>query len=172
MAGLVKIDTKGNVDIAGSLAVHGSIDAKSLTLNADSDHTTGFGKLLSLVDSLGDEVAGITASGSAEFKNVTVDAFAIKEDPTATSSATLEGTIYISQATAGQARVPKGEAEITIQNPNIKEDSLLFITATSQTRENLFIKSQGSGSAVIGFAAPTADDVNFNWWIVYLTAQR
>src|SRR3989344_5229848 len=57
MAGLVQIDTQGNVQIAGDLAVGGRIRGKRLTLNTDSNELTGFGKLLSAVDSLGEEVA-------------------------------------------------------------------------------------------------------------------
>jgi cytoskeletal protein CcmA (bactofilin family) len=166
MAGMVKIDIFGNVDIAGSLAVQGSIKTKSLTLTADSEHTTESGKLLSVIDSLGDEVAGISATGSAEFKEVTTDTLIVREDPTATSSAGLAGTVYINSSTAGTASVPKGETEITLQNPNIKQNSLLFITATSQTQANLYIKSQSEGVAVIGFSTPAINDANFNWWIV------
>jgi hypothetical protein len=166
MAGLVRIDTQGNVNIAGSLAVEGTVSAKSLTLSADSEHTTGFGNLLSVVNSLDEEVAAISATGSAEFRDVTADEFAVREDPTATESATLAGNIFETSATAGTAKIGAGSQEITIKNPKIGLDSLVFVTPTSSTTSVLYVKEQADGSILVGFDSPTTSDVSFNWWIV------
>ncbi len=171
MAGLVQVDTLGNVQIAGDLTVGGSIDAKSLTLTPDTENLTGFGKLLSIKDSLGGEVAGITATGAAEFKSVITDVLAITDDPTATSSATFTGVIYTTTASAGEAKIPAGSSEIIIKNPNINSGSLVFTTATSSTIQNIYIKNKIEGQATIGFDLPASADTTFNWWIVELSKQ-
>ena len=175
MAGLVTIDTQGNVDIAGSLAVQhnlsvgGTLSAKSLTLSADSENLTGFGKLLSFVNSLGDEVASISATGSARFKDVTAEVFAVKNDPTATQSASLAGIVFETNATAGTARITSGNKELIIRNPKISADSLIFVTPTSSTASVLYIKEQLDGEILVGFDNPVVNDVSFNWWIVGVT---
>jgi hypothetical protein len=166
MAGLVQVDTLGNVQIAGDLTVGGSLNAKSLTLSTDAENLTGFGKLLSITDSLGNEVAGITATGSAEFKSINTNVLSVTDDPTATSSATLTGTVYTSEASAGTAKILVGQNEITIVGSKIKTNSLIFITPTSATANTIYVKSQENGKAVIGFDLPAINDVSFNWWIV------
>ncbi len=117
MAGKVKVDTTGNVQILGDLAVGGVLSASAIN---------------------------------------------IAEDP----NATVSGEILNSQATAGAASIASSSAELTIVNPNIKEDSLIFVTPTSKASEILYIKSKTDGSAVVGFTNPTELEVKFNWWIV------
>jgi mucin-19 len=176
MAGLVKIDTSGNVDIAGSLAVggdlnvDGQISGSQLTLQGTVPGSSGFGKLLALYDEQGAEVAGITASGSATFASVTSDQFAVKEDPAATSSATFAGLIFDSNASAGVAKVPSGSREIVIRNPQVKSGSLVFVTPTSSTDSILYIKDQVDGEITVGFDTVAQTDVTFNWWIVELVS--
>ena len=173
MAGLVQIDTLGNIQIAGDVTIGGTLSAKSLRLDADSENLTNFGKLLSVTNSLGDEVASVSATGSAEFKGVTTDRLTIKDDPNATSSAILSDMIYHSEASAGIAKVPSRSSVVTIKNPNVKSNSLVFVTPTSPTQNNvLYIKEQKDGEIVVGFDLPTVTDVTFNWWIVDLTASR
>ncbi len=172
MAGLVQIDTLGNVQIAGDLAVGGTVDAKSLTLSADAEHLTAFGKLLSLKNTLGDEVASISATGSAEFTSVKTGVLSISDDQTATTSATLNGITYNSNASAGKAKISAGSSEIILINSNIKANSLLFTTITSASTNNIFIKSQEEGKAIIGFTENSPADVTFNWWIVGVTASN
>jgi hypothetical protein len=123
MAGKVKIDTTGNVQVLGNLAVGGVLSASAIS---------------------------------------------IAEDPNATTSATL-GTVFLdSQASAGQAKIASGSTEITIRNPNIKADSLIFVTPTSPTSDTLYVKSKTNGNSTIGFKSPASDEVDFNWWIVNL----
>ena len=171
MAGLVQIDTQGNVQITGDLAVGGSISGKSLTLNTDSNELTGFGKLLSAVNSLGEEVASISATGAAKLASLETDKISISDDPTATSSASFLGLIFTSSATAGTAKVPQGSREVIIRNPKITKDSLVFVTPTSSTLNPLFIKEQVEGEIKVGFDIPANSDVAFNWWLVELAKQ-
>ncbi len=121
MAGKVKVDTAGNMQVLGNLAVGGVLSASAIS---------------------------------------------IAEDPNASVSATLTGNILNSLATAGEGLVASGSADITIVNPNIKADSLIFVTPTSQSPETLFVKDKGVGTATVGFANPAAAEVTFNWWIV------
>jgi hypothetical protein len=119
MAGKVKIDIDGNMQVLGNLDVGGVLSASAIN---------------------------------------------IAEDP----NASVSGTILNSIATAGEGVVASGSADLTIINPNIKAESLLFVTPTSQTAEALFVKAKDIGSATVGFANPTGNDITFNWWIVNL----
>ena len=182
MAGLVSIDTQGNVQIAGDLAVKGNIESSSLTLKSSDtgyripDTESGFGKLLSLVDSQGNEVALISATGAAELASlktneVIATSLNITNDPNATITPTFDGLILQTTATAGNTKIPTGLRSITIRNPNIKVDSLVFITPTSEYTGNLYIISQSDGEIKVGFSESTLTDVNFNWWLVGVIKQ-
>ena len=70
MAGKLRIETNGDVTIAGNLNVAGAINSQSLTVKETGD--SGFGKLISVVDAQGTEVASIDASGSASFNNISL----------------------------------------------------------------------------------------------------
>lgn len=121
MAGKVKVDTSGNVQVLGNLAVGGVLSASAVN---------------------------------------------IAEDPNATISGTINGDVLSSLASAGQAKVASGSADITIQNPNIKVDSLIFVTPTSKVSDTLYVKSQATASATIGFSSTASESATFNWWIV------
>lgn len=167
MAGLVQIDTSGNVSIAGNLNVAGTIESAALTLRETTANAiTGFGKILSVQDVSGSTVAQVTATGAAEFASVTTDALAVKADQTATSSATLSGTVFTSNASAGSAAIESGSRQVVIQNSKVKAETLIFVTATSETTEPIFVKEKSDGGFVVGFANDTTSNVTFNWWIV------
>lgn len=82
--------------------------------------------------------------------------------------------VSVSEAVAGSATISAGTNEIIILNENIKEGSLIFVTPTSSTKSNIYVKSQVDGQAVIGFDPVIIDeveeltttDIKFNWWIV------
>lgn len=161
MAGLIKIDTQGNVEIAGNLAVAGNIESSGLILKSQAE------KVLSIEDINESEVANITASGSAHFKSLQTDAFSIKADSTATSSASFAGLIYTSSATAGVTKIAEGSTQVILDNDNIKNNSLLFVTPKGSINGfTLYIKYQMEGEAVVGFDYPVSEDIEFNWWII------
>ncbi len=108
MGGLIKIDTLGNAEIEGNLAVKGALSTSGIIITGD---------------------------------------------------------------TAGKAKVPEGEIEVVLQNPNIKEGTLVFVTPTSPTSNGLYIKSQEVGSVTVGFVLAEDFDVTFNWWIVGTSGQ-
>src|SRR3989344_676592 len=180
MAGLVQVDTQGNVQIAGDLAVGGNISSSGLVLKSSTEvlrsdssdgGSSGFGKLLSIINKQGDAVGSISATGAAEFVSVTADTFAVTEDPTATASATFAGLVYRSEASAGTAKVPSGSREVTISNPNVNASTLIFVAPTSQASGPIFVKEQSDGKFVVGFSSATTIDVTFNWWLVDVVAK-
>ncbi|MGB6839309.1 MAG: hypothetical protein WBE27_03525, partial [Microgenomates group bacterium] len=175
MAGLIRIDTDGNVEISGNLYVAGQIEAGGLTLKQSADdglqatEENGFGKLLSLQDFKGNKVASINASGAAQFATLTADKLIIAGADIATPSATTNGEIE-TNATAGTAVIPTGTSEITIRNPNVTDYTLVYVTPTSSTLNKvLYVKEKSAGYFVVGFSNPIKQDVNFNWWVIDVT---
>ena len=153
MAGLVTIDTEGNVMIAGNLNVAGDIKAKSYELQA--------------INPDGNSLASISASGSANFKDLTVDGLIIGSQGDATTSAQVQSGDITTNATVGRGIIPSGASEITINNLKINNYTLVYVTPTSETQNYvLYIKSKEAGKFTVGFSNPLSVDVNFNWWIV------
>ncbi|MHA2426592.1 MAG: hypothetical protein ACXADB_00930 [Candidatus Hermodarchaeia archaeon] len=176
MANLVTIDTSGNIQVTGNLAVEGTIETSGLTLKSPATNhkepsaTSGFGKLLALYDETGTEIAGITATGAARFVSVETDIITLTGDPEATSSATFSGLVYKTDATAGTAKIPVGSRQVVIENPNVAENSLIFVTPTSKIESTLYIKEQTSGKFTVGFPKAAEEEVTFNWWLVDMVA--
>jgi hypothetical protein len=169
MAGKVIIDTEGNVEIAGNLYVAGKIEAKELTLRHQptaDELKNGFSKLLSLQDFEGNEIASIDASGAAQFTSVATNKLIIAGSE-ATTSATFAGIEIETNATAGTATLPAGSRQLTIINPNITDYTLVYVTPTSSTLNNvLYVKSKQAGQFVVGFSTAITQSVEFNWWVI------
>ena len=191
MAGLVTIDTNGNVMITGDLAVGGSLNvgkdlsvsgnttSSGLTLKPALSGLTGSdlvnpdatdsAKLLSLQDNQGQLVASVNASGSAQFGSVSTPQLVIA-GPDATVSGTIVNGVITTNSTIGQAVVPAGVKDITIRNPKVTDYTLVYVTPTSITNNYvLYVKSKSAGQFVIGFDQALPIDVNFNWWIVQVS---
>jgi len=172
MAGLFSIDTQGNVLILGNLYVAGRIDSSGLTLkpstinNSEQDASSS-ASLLSLRNENGDEVAGINASGSAQFNSVTTGQIVIAGAQEASRSATMDNGVITTNATAGSATIPAGYDEIIINNPNVTNYTLVYITPTSSTQNNvLYVKSKDEGVFTVGFNQAISTKVDFNWWVI------
>jgi hypothetical protein len=166
MAGLITIDTKGNVNIAGNLYVAGRINSSGLTLK--ESEATSSATLLTLQDINGNTVSTVDSSGSAQFNNLTTGGLTIASNNLATTSALINGVIS-TNATAGQGVIPSGISEITIKNPKVTDYTLVYVTPTSSTQNYvLYVKSKENGKFVVGFTNPIDIDVNFNWWIVQI----
>jgi len=167
MAGLIKIDTQGNVNIAGDLFVAGRIKSTGLTLSeTDTQETATGSALLTLQNLTGTEVASVNASGSAQFGSVSTPQLVIA-GADATQSGTIVNGVITTNSTVGKAIIPAGTSEITIKNPKATDYTLIYVTPTSSTENNvLYVKSKQAGEFVVGFATPVYIDVSFNWWIV------
>ena len=178
MAGLVKIDTKGNVEIAGNLFVAGKVEASGLTLKAQESEEPDSGKLLSLIDLEGSEVANVDASGSAEFAQLATGRLVIA-GAEATTSTSLAGQVIETNATAGSATIPAGSKHIFIKNNSVTDYSLIYLTPLSSTQNRvLYVKSKEGCSDpdvpcepyfVAGFSGALSIDVDFNWWIIEIS---
>ncbi|MCX6712989.1 MAG: hypothetical protein NTY66_02145, partial [Candidatus Vogelbacteria bacterium] len=168
-AGLVTIDTHGNVQIAGNLFVAGRIHSSGLTLkmNQDSrfmnqDSATDSASLLSLQNSGGQQVGSVDASGSARFSNLSTQGLTIA-GADATSAGTIVNGVITTNSTVGQATIPAGTSEITIKNPKVTDYTLVYVTPTSCTQNNvLYVKSKQAGQFVVGFTNPLDIEVKFN----------
>ena len=182
MAGLVKIDTNGNVEIAGDLYIAGRIESSGLTLKAkpeEENQDKDFGKLLSLQGLGGNEVASIDASGAAQFATLKAGKLIIAGSQ-ATTSATFTGLVIETNATAGTAKIPAGSREVIIENPNVTDYTLIYVTPLSSTKNHvLYIKKKESCSLssytcqpyfVAGFDEALTSSVEFNWWIIDVTS--
>jgi hypothetical protein len=122
--------------------------------------------LLSLQNSTGQRVASVDASGSAQFNSLSTSQLVIAGADNATQSAMVNG-IITTNATAGTAVLPAGKTEITIKNPKVTNYTLVYITPTSNTQNNvLYVKSKTDGQFVVGFAFPIDVDTTFNWWVI------
>ncbi|MEK7470867.1 MAG: hypothetical protein AAB622_02625, partial [Patescibacteria group bacterium] len=179
MAGLVTIDTLGNVIIAGNLAVGGSLDvagrinSSGLTLKdtfkgqaLQATNATASASLLSLQDADGKQVSWVDASGSAKFNDLTAGGLVIA-GPDATVSGTIINGVITTSSTIGKAVLPAGTSEITIKNPKVTDYTMVYVTPTSSTQNNvLYVKSKQNGQFVVGFTNPINAEAEFNWWIV------
>ncbi len=163
MAGLVTIDTHGNVTIGGDLNVAGRIHSSGLTLQGTNLQDD---KILNLQSQTGILVASVDASGSAEFESVYTPQLIIAGADATTPGAVVNGATT-TNSTIGHTIIPAGTNEITIINPKVTDYTLIYVTPTSSTQNNvLYVKSKQKGQFTVGFAIPIDTDVSFNWWIV------
>jgi len=168
MAGKFRIETNGNVFIDGNVFIAGNVEAQKLTLKPNEEYQeSGFGNILDIQGVSGDTVASINTSGSANFNEISTNKLIIAGGEATTSASTLEGLVTQTNATAGKAILPTNTNQITIRNPKITNYSLVYVTPTSSTLNNvLYVKSKGNGFFTVGFSDPIPLDVEFNWWII------
>jgi hypothetical protein len=205
--GKVTIDTEGNVLITGELTA-GKITTGGLVLSESASERSdleggqtslgeesGFGKLLALLNKEGVEVASIDASGSAFFAQLGIEA-----DYSATQSGAIIAAAdnyaqsgYLApaiktNATAGIGVLPAYEEEVMIYNPQVTDESLIYVTATTNTENKvLYVKAKKATSCdsalegcraeldssqaelgwfIVALNESLAQDVQFNWWII------
>ncbi len=193
--GLIKMDTDGNMDIAGNLNVLGEIDAVfgvfSGTLTTPAlavgiispipgddlvfklwDETSSSSSRLVVKGEQNKEVLSINAkgdvvsSGSATFAKLNFNLVG-KAEATSLTEAVATGS-------AGFATLRAYQPEITIKNKNVTSKSLIYITPFGDTSNKvLYLLRQTpqsddtDGSFTVGVSGPvTTKDVQFNWLIV------
>ncbi len=166
MAGKVQIDTNGNVIIAGNLAVAGNITSSTLNVTENnSEDMNNNANLLSLVNKEGLEVAGITATGAAQFTQIGTSKLIIADSGEIVGQ--LVDADIQTNAIAGTSTLPANKLELRIANPNVNANTLVYITPTSSTDNNvLYVKAKGAGYFVVGFNNEVTKDVEFNWWLI------
>jgi len=123
-------------------------------LGQDKTGNSGFGKLL-VKGIRGEIVASIDASGSAVFKEIATDLLRINTNNEATQSAVLIASAenfektgvwapgIETNATAGEATLPAYETELIIYNDKLTDQSLIYLTPTSDTKNKiLYVKAK------------------------------
>ena len=106
-------------------------------------------------------------AGKIEAKELKTEKLIIAESIATPSASTLEGIAIETNATAGKATIPEKTAEITIKNPQIEDYTLVYITPTSSTLNNvLYVKAKGQGFFKVGFNEAIGIPVDFNWWVI------
>lgn len=186
LAGLVTIDTTGNMTIQGDLNVNGTLYAKNSHVENELNVA---GKLSSNIISplsesslsvlLASESANLAvrnasnsavfgvnstgdveASGSATFSklnfNLVGDAHAVSD------------TEVVASGSAGAAQVKATKTEVTIYTPHVTEDSLIYITPVGNTNNVsvYLLRQTPQESFTVGVSKQSAIDIPFNWIII------
>ena len=190
MDGTLLVDAMGQVTINGDLNVTGTLtasnikpaDGQDLTFdlspnvpNSPNNPESPFAKLL-IKGAMGEVVASIDASGSARFKDVATSKVIIAAPAeSATPSASISSDEITTNATAGTAVLAAGAFELKINNPNVTEQTLIYVTPASSTLNTvLYVKNKvaqtatqdGQFTVAVDSALPSP--VEFNWWIIDL----
>jgi len=182
-------DLTFNLDNAGLNGMEDKVSTQEET----GLENAGFGKLL--VKGINNEtVASIDASGSAEFKKIRTDLLQINTDNEASESgeiiiAAADNSTRIgisapgvqTNATAGEATLPAGETKLIIYSNKLTNSSMVYLTPTSDTKNQvLYVKKKegstnqtdgatnetNSGYFVVGINEALSEPVRFNWWII------
>ncbi len=193
--GLIRMDTDGNMEIAGNLNVVGEIDAvfgvfsgtlatpalavgmisplagDDLTIRLTEDSSSNSGRL-KVANHQGKEVLSVNskgdifASGAATLSKLNFNLVG-EAQASSLTEATASGS-------AGFATLKAGQPEITIKNPNVTSKSLIYITPFGNTNNKVLYllrqvphSEEEDGSFTVGLSGPTVpQNIQFNWLIV------
>lgn len=205
MAGKVWIDTEGNFTVSGNatfakdVSVKGTLSARFISPIPDEDLIIQLGtketkepnetkgKLASsfvIKNASGsgvlkiNDVGDLIASGSGRFGDLIANSLRVVRSAQADTSLTET----IASGSAGTAIVSKNQYERTVFSPFVKEDSLIYITPTSDTAgltpyiarqtaeippgEDKSLPAGRQGSFTIQIPSSISRDIKINWWIV------
>ncbi len=168
--GKVAIDTQGNLEVNGNaffakdVTVKGKLAANIIAPVPGSDLTVenNQGKDVVRVSQKGD----VEASGAGKFANINI-VRGVQAD-----TSVVETT---SNNSAGKGIIKAKQKERTIFTPYVTKDSLIYVTATSDTQKmTLYVARQTAqdtqtgkkGSFTIQISNNATKDITFNWWIV------
>ncbi len=130
-----------------------------------------------IVNELGTPVATISAQGKAEFAGeVNADSLALGSQDLSGQNPG-ENTQLTSSKKSGKAKITAGTSQLTIANPNVSAESLIYVTPQGSTgNQTIYVKEQladdpntpelNEARFTIGFDQPVNNDVIFNWWVV------
>jgi hypothetical protein len=173
MGGLVYIDTNGNLKIGGNadfaknVTVNGTLatniisplpgnDLSLDTGNSNLNVNNASNSSVLSVNSLGDLVASGAATIAKLNLSLIQPAFAISP------------TEIVATGSAGTASITPYNTQVTIDNPSVTGKSLIYITPTSNTNNQvLYLLRQAPGqSFTVGLQNPSVAPIPFNWIIV------
>lgn len=185
IGGLIEIDVDGNLRVDGKATFGSDVEAKgSLFANLiapipNQDLVIQLEDTSRLVVQNASESAvltvdaggNLTASGSATARTLVAHGFGIIRSAQADTSLTET----VATSSAGTATILPGEKERTIYTPFVKKDSLIYVTATSDTQDTTpYVARQTSedkavgilGSFTIEVQKRVSKGITLNWWIV------
>ena len=145
MAGKVRIETNGDVTISGNLNVAGAVNSQSLTVSQNPD--SGFGKLISVVDSAGSEIASVDASGSARFTDISV------------------GRVAGTSDTREAADITPGVTSIIVSKTWPSAPSSILVTPTYNTQ--VWVSDISQTGFTINVATSPDIPQKLYWWAVW-----
>ena len=180
----------GSLTIAknGTLTTQGEIVAKggvrtdtiratepqnNITVQLNNDASAS--SKLVIADQSNKEVASVTASGSAYFdqgvdfrKYEASDSAMITPAQTWAEYGQNVPSIKTNNEASGNAILPVGATEVLIANTKVKSNSLIYVTATSSTgNQILYVVAKQEGQWFkVKIDQPVGNDVTFNWWIL------
>ncbi len=190
--GAVIIAKDGSLTTRGELIAQGGVRTDSISSLQPNGAVEIKNSNLKIKNAFDENVAEINSSGSAYFK----EGISVGKYTDATSSAVIiaapdnfnQNGIYApaiqtDAQTAGIALLPAYANEIIIYTDKLKDDSLIYITPTTQTKNKTLFVAQKE-SCVINTTLLAVDttickpffkvaldkalnvDIKFNWWIV------
>ena len=130
---------------------------------------------LKIQNEAGTDVASIDASGSAYFaQGVDFDKFEASASAIiAAPQAWIEfgentPAIKTNSQASGNAILPSGQSEILIANTKVKANSLVYVTATTSTNNQIiYVSAKKEGAWFkVKIDQPINQDITFNWWIL------
>ena len=175
MAGLIYIDTNGNIRIGGDATVEGtlrtnqisSLPNKDLTINLDKDENQATSSSLLVKDKKGSSLLSLNslgdliASGEATFNKLNVSGLV-------SPALALSPTEIIATGSAGTGTINPNRTQLTVNNKLVTDKSLIYITPTSNTNNQvLFLLRQVPGkSFTVGVPYASSTPIPFNWIII------
>jgi hypothetical protein len=187
--GAVVISRDGTITAKGEVIAQKGVRTNSLkSIDDHSDITVELGTnnnnaLLIQSAESGKDVASIDSSGSAKFADLSLEKFTdgsslatiIAAPDNYQENGIFAPAIKTNAATTGNAMIPAYNDELVIYNEKVTKDSLIYITATSQTKNKLLYVAEKVGCENEQICIPyfrvaldgsINNDVGFNWWIV------
>ncbi|MCA9372953.1 tail fiber domain-containing protein, partial [Candidatus Woesebacteria bacterium] len=193
-----QVTINGNLHVAGNVSVEGSLLANmiqptnpggNISLNLGqsglgSDATTSGGLAtpsarFEVLGNAGSPVATVSAQGQASFAGLSLDRDILAR-PQVAGAATNSGQLtQEATQTTGKAILPAGNTQLIIKNPNVKADSLIYLTPQGSTQNQvLYVKTTvapvdeatalptDERAFIVGLDGPAVQDISFTWWIV------
>ncbi|MBI2036678.1 site-specific integrase [Candidatus Microgenomates bacterium] len=191
--GRVYIDNSGNLKVKGDAVFAGTLSANIISPIPNQDliiHLGGVhpatsevlrsdssdGERFIIQNASGSAVLRITdrgdltASGSARFADIEARRaeFLKLKLPPLVASASADINSQIGLGSVGKAAILGGTTEATIKTTSVTENSLIYLTPTSDTKGlTLYVARQiPDESFTVAIADWINKDITFNWWVI------
>ncbi|NMB84617.1 hypothetical protein GYA28_05025, partial [Candidatus Roizmanbacteria bacterium] len=198
--GAVAIAKDGTITTIGTLIAQGGVKTNEISaLNQGEDININLGEnnqletsndnpnsKLKIQNVLGEEVASIDASGSAEFNNLAINSLTINN--VSTNSAVIAASdnfdrnglyapaLETKAEVAGIGLIPQNQQEIIVYNDKVKTGSLIYITPTDDLAgsQMTVVKKESCETAAyscrpyfkVAVSQTVPKDTKFNWLII------